>query len=170
MKLSIPEIRALKKLLQVDNEVSSDGKPVLRKFSTKEFSAYNWFFKNTEEAEKEYNEFIKKEKEVLDKKYKKDEDKQDAELKAIKELLVKHKEEGKEKELLTQLQKLLTSMPISRKIDNELNTDEKIQAEADKEHEIEVKDNTKDLIEKVLETAQFTAQDIVLLKVIDKFV
>ena len=169
MKLSIAETRAIKQLLQVDGDVSPDGKPVLRKFSTKDFSAYNWFYKNTEEIEKAYNEFIEKKRADLTKKYKKEQDAETAELKAIKELLKKCKENEQEKELLTQLKGFMESQPVKEKINIDLNADEEISTKSKEEHEVEVKDPTKDLIKRILETAQFTAQDIVFIKIVEKF-
>ena len=169
MKLSISEIRALKQLLQVDGDVSPDGKPVLRKFSTKDFSAYNWFYKNTEDIEKAYNEFIKSKQADLTKKYKKEQDKEDAEFKAIKALLVTCKENEQEKELLTQLKGFMESQSVKGKINIDLNSDEEIKTKSKEEHEVEIKDPTKDLVKRILETAQFTAQDIVFLKIVEKF-
>lgn len=175
MKLTIQDIFLVREVLRTTGEFQPDGRPVAKTYSGLDLSAIRWFEKNTKEVTEAYNKFLD-EKRVEMKKEKAEEIKEEAEvMKNLRNQLKAFKKEETEdaKEvagLLSNTLSTFTRMTVAKKIDGELGKQEDVLKKfREDEHEIEMSDKTKAVIQRELGDAKFTADESFAADTLEKF-
>jgi len=184
MKMTVQEIVLARRMMRESGDMTPDGKPVLREFTGKELSAFNWFVKNTKDVLDKYDEFLKTVKDKHEDKYKKEKDEETQAIANLRKVLAdmdkkdKDKKEKKQpldqedikmKAAFTQVQSFLQRASVDFKINQELQKDDELnKAFMENEHDVELRPATIDLMKKVIEDSKFTADDVALSNLIEK--
>ena len=172
MKLSPAQVVNIKNALKYSSTQDVDGKPDVNYYPLKDALAARWFNKNTEKAMTDYSAKVEEKRKALTEKYKTDLDEESAALKSVRALLadLKAKDfENKEdyEKALESINNILKVRAASRIVESEL-----ISAMLpifNEEEDIEVQENTKDLIKRAYAGKKFAPDDTVSMDICEKF-
>ena len=170
MKLTIAQIAVLQRVLNQTGDATADGKPVMKTYSVKDFSAKKWFDKNADEVLKNYQKFLKKKQDEKKEEHKKEIEEEKKAINNLRGLAVKLSAEKDSREgVIAGCQKFLERQSVDKQIADELNTDKELLVEfQEKTHEIKIEKNTKDLLKKELEDYKFTEAEAPIVEVLDE--
>ena len=162
IKLTLREIRAVNEILTIAPKVDADGKPQLKTYGGKDYSAVRWFKKNTKKIFENWAKLIEDEQ-TKRKEEKKDDIEAEKKIREAVTKLVKDAAETEKKDLQEKLAAILNfAFPISveQKINIEIDKDEAIIKKfTEEEHDVEVTDATIAVIKKELSEHEFNYTD-----------
>ena len=176
MQMSIAQIVITRRALSETGEFHPDGKPVAKTYAGKELSAYMWFNKNTEEIMEGYQKVLTESQEKVEKKYKKELEDEKKAMNNFKTILQQIAMDAKgderkerDKNILEKAMEMMGKASIRFKVDMELNQDkELLKSFKEDKHDVEIKDNTMELIKERFDNYQFSTNDVEVAELIEK--